>query len=244
MNSGFLARALHPTKRHAMRVGLVCCSALTLSLTVADAQDVAEPGFGGAFWGFHLNHILSQDLDGSCIAVSGICPDESASFSSSEKGWGGGVLAGYNWEHGPMVVGLESDISFGNLNDDLFFNGKNSGTVTSDSTWSAGLRAKAGVLPVPDLWVYGIGGIAVSYFDDQLESQPFAGSATLNSLSEIYTGYSVGAGAELQTELNFRVSFDYLYTDFASQTVTQNGLTTRFDHDRQELRVGLKFPLN
>jgi len=227
-----------------MRVGLLCCSALTLSLTAVEAQEIVEPGFGGAFWGFHLNHILSQDLDGACVAVSGTCPDGSASFSSSEKGWGGGVLAGYNWEHGPMVLGLESDISFGNLNDDLFFNSKNSGTVSSDSTWSAGLRAKAGVVPVPDLWVYGIGGIAVSYFEDQLESRPDVGATTLNSLNEIYTGYSVGAGVELQTELNFRISFDYLYTDFASQTVTQNGLTTRFDHDRQELRVGLKFPLN
>ncbi len=96
-----------------------------------------------------------------------------------------------------MVLGLESDISFGNLNDDLFFNSKNSGTVSSDSTWSAGLRAKAGIVPVPDLWVYGIGGIAVSYFEDQLESRPDVGATTLNSLNEIYTGYSVGAGVEL-----------------------------------------------
>lgn len=74
MNIGYPAKEMKQATIGAMRMGLLCCSALTLSLTAVEAQEIVEPGFGGAFWGFHLNHILSQDLDGSCVAVSGTCP--------------------------------------------------------------------------------------------------------------------------------------------------------------------------
>ncbi|HKM55194.1 MAG TPA: hypothetical protein VJY33_17425 [Isosphaeraceae bacterium] len=71
---------------------------------------------GGAGWG-------ATDLNQTSVAVSGlgfptpatpVTNFESASYPLN--GWHGGGTAGYNWEIGQLVLGVEGDISAANIN--------------------------------------------------------------------------------------------------------------------------------
>jgi outer membrane immunogenic protein len=138
---------------------------------------------GGGGWG-HSNWDTSSDR----IGLSG--------------GLAGGT-AGYNWQIGSAVLGVEGDIDWANLK------GTNASTLcpagcsTSD-TWLSTVRGRAGyafggVLP------YVTGGLAVG--DIRAATPGFAGASNTSA------GWTAGAGIEFGLTGNWSAKAEYLYVD-------------------------------
>lgn len=113
-----------------------------------------------------------------------------------------GGTAGYNWQFGNAVLGLEADIDWSNLKG-------SSGTTpcpgcsTSDS-WLSTVRGRAGyafgsVLP------YLTGGLAVG--DIRASAPGFAGASTTNA------GWTLGGGIEVALPGNWSAKAEYLHAD-------------------------------
>jgi len=128
--------------------------------------------------------------------------DTSAVPISTSGALAGGT-AGYNWQFGNAVLGLEGDIDWTNIK------GTNSSTLcpagcTTGETWLSTVRGRAGyafggVLP------YVTGGLAVG--DIKASTPGFAGASTTNA------GWTVGGGIEFALPGNWTAKAEYLHVD-------------------------------
>ena len=130
------------------------------------------------------------------------------------SGFAGGAQAGYNWQMGNWVFGVEGDIE-ATAAEDTFAPWKFS------NPWFGTLRGRAGYA-ISNVLFYGTGGLAFG----ELTGQTFG-------LSESHTtaGWTVGLGAEVGLAPHWSAKIEYLYVDLASSqfvTVTNTSSGYRF----------------
>lgn len=150
--------------------------------------------------------------------------------STSPDGILGGVHAGYNWQSGSFVYGLEGDIEYANQKDkktiaDITYNSK-IGT-------SGSLRLRAGYAFDRTL-LYVTGGLAGA---DIKHTVLNAGATTKNSGVEY--GWTVGAGLEHAFTQNWSARVEYRYSDFGTSKWAAN--VNKADTTDHTVRVGLSY---
>jgi outer membrane immunogenic protein len=128
--------------------------------------------------------------------------DANATGIRTSGGMVGGT-AGYNWQLGSAVLGLEGDIDWANLKGTSTSPLCPLGCSTSDS-WLGTVRGRAGyafggVLP------YVTGGLAVG--DIRAATPGFAGASNTNA------GWTVGGGVEFALPGNWSAKAEYLHVD-------------------------------
>jgi outer membrane immunogenic protein len=119
------------------------------------------------------------------------------------SGFAGGAQAGYNWQPGPWVLGVEADIQATGA-EETFAPWKFS------NPWFGTVRGRAGYA-FSNILVYGTGGLAFG----ELRGETFG-------LSESHTnaGWTVGVGAEFGFALNLSAKVEFLYVDLDSRNFT------------------------
>lgn len=146
-------------------------------------------------------------------------PGVPASYDRNLRGFIGGGQAGYNFQIGNIVLGVEGDFSFSNIHDDLFRTGfDGTGTYFEDSEsqklkWLATVRGRFGFAATDRLLIFATGGYAVgSIYVSTAYTYPFSvtysGDATTTK-----SGWTVGSGAEFAFAKNWSVKLEYLYVD-------------------------------
>lgn len=126
------------------------------------------------------------------------------------SGFVGGAQAGYNWQNGPWVFGIEGDIQ-GTGASDTFAPWKFS------NPWFGTVRGRVGYA-LNNILFYGTGGLAFG----ELTGQTFG-------LSESHTnaGWALGLGAEVGLARNWSAKVEYLFVDLNDSnfviTGNQNG---------------------
>jgi opacity protein-like surface antigen len=140
-----------------------------------------------------------------------------------------GAYAGYAVQSGQFVIGGEVDISTGNLRGSSLLVGSN---VSSELSWLAAGRVRAGVLLSPALYVYGMAGVAWASFE--LGAHGF-------TRSDDFVGFQLGAGSELRITQSLGLRLDYVYTGFGSEKRDFPGFQDRFEPDMHAVRAGLSF---
>jgi outer membrane immunogenic protein len=123
------------------------------------------------------------------------------------SGFVGGAQAGYNWQIGSWVLGLEGDIQATGA-DDTFAPWKFS------NPWFGTLRGRAGYA-FSNILFYGTGGLAFG----ELRGENYF-------LSESHTtaGWTAGVGAEFGFAPNWSAKVEYLYVDLSSSQFTITGV--------------------
>jgi outer membrane immunogenic protein len=114
-----------------------------------------------------------------------------------------GGTAGYNWQMGRAVLGVEGDLDWANIKGTGSSPGCVAGCTTSDS-WLGTVRGRVGyafgtVMP------YVTGGLAVG--DIRAAAPGFAGTTTTNA------GWTVGGGLEVALPGNWSAKAEYLHVD-------------------------------
>lgn len=142
----------------------------------------------------------------------------------------GTVFAGYNWQHGGMVLGIEADVGTGNLGGSA---PAPFGSVGYDANVMGSLRGRAGFLVTPALLVYATGGLAWADLDFSVNGMSVG--------SDVHYGYQVGAGAEMKMSQNVSLRLEYIYTDLENATVGTTALATVVEPDFHTVRAGLAF---
>jgi outer membrane immunogenic protein len=141
--------------------------------------------------------------------------------------WLAGAVAGYNWQRGAFVFGVEGDFSATGLKSEVmgsFANPLNNGFVypSADSfariDWYGTLRARAG-WAVGSFLLYGTGGLA--YGNVSLTDNYDLGTSGQNlsigplnmQTSSVRFGWVAGAGVEYLINRNLSVNLEYQYVD-------------------------------
>ena len=144
------------------------------------AAKVSPPyNWGGFYVGAHAGYLWSstQVLDTGVVVES----------NAHTNGFVGGVLAGYNYQIGEFVVGLEGDFGWSNA--------RGTGTAVAtpnqyEINSTGHVRGRLGYAPGQGPWLfYAAGGLAFARFT-------FTDGETSEKTSSTYTGGSFGGGIE------------------------------------------------
>ncbi|MGH6710969.1 MAG: outer membrane protein [Bradyrhizobium sp.] len=148
-------------------------------------------------------------------------------------GFIGGGQAGYNWQRGTWLFGLEGDIQYSDERgraDVCLVAGCAVGTgiLTANYKldWFGTARGRVGFLPTDRILLYATGGLAYGHLSATAPLIPLSWGSTR-------AGWTVGAGAEAAIDRNWSVKLEYLYMDLgnvgssgATATTAVNQLNT------------------
>ena len=159
-------------------------------------------------------------------------------LGSQSAGFLGGGQAGYNWQTGAFVLGVETDFDGSTVSKS--FNGTSvpftaAGIYTGDTLsvhakasldWVGTTRGRVGFVVTPDnrLMIYGTGGVAYaggtanfSVFDAT------TGSVWSGNPSKSRVGWVIGGGVEYALTNNWTIRGEYLYADLGKSNFTTVG---------------------
>jgi outer membrane immunogenic protein len=163
-----------------------------------------------------------------------VSPDQAPStVNPGPTGAVGGVQAGYNYQMGRFVAGIEADFSGSAMSGSksvspiLYTNGSTvPGAVSASETtnWFGTLRPRLGFTVPPALLIYGTGGLAygnVSYSANTNFSPP--GNETYPaSFSKTQVGWTAGGGLEYAFSKRWTLKAEYLYMNLGSESAIGN----------------------
>lgn len=153
-----------------------------------------------------------------------------SSIASDPHGVFGGVQAGYNYQSGRAVFGVETDIAYADIRRSDLFDGlfvAHTYTTTGEQKldWFGTLRGRLGYLPSDRVLVYATGGLAYGHGSSSTNSVVilnggnacgfFAGCGS-GSASGWLAGWTAGAGLEWAFADKWRAKAEYLYYDIGS----------------------------
>src|SRR5690349_9155324 len=142
--------------------------------------------------------------------------------ATNPSGFAGGVQAGYNWQSGPLVFGVEGDLQASDANDTF-------APWKFSNPWFGTVRGRVGYA-MNNILFYGTGGLAYGNIKGEVAG-----------LSENRTalGWTAGLGMEVGLTQNWSAKVEYLYMDLTDRhftvTGTDNGLTSNL------LRFGVNY---
>jgi len=154
------------------------------------------------------------------------------SGSASASGWLAGAQAGYNWQSGPWVYGLEADISATRLGSELsaFLQSPTfpaltaAGSASSSIDWYCTVRGRLGWSAGPLLF-YGTGGLA--YGDVDLQSSSSSNPLVLSSsTSPLRAGWVAGGGMDYMWTPNVILSLGYQFVDLGKVSLASSTTAT------------------
>ena len=191
----------------------------------------AGPAAAAYNWtGFYagLNAGAAKNNSGYFIDAS----DLSASGSFDNPAFTVGGQAGYNYQAGNLVYGLETDFNYNSTDDSAtgilggFIAPPPGGpvgtgyihyTVNQQIDYFGTLRGRLGFTPADRLLLYVTGGLAYGHVSSS--TSLFAGGTSISaSSSEMQVGWAVGTGGEYALTNNWSVKLEYLYVDLGSMS--------------------------
>ena len=139
------------------------------------------------------------------------------------NGWLFGGFAGYNFQNGAFVYGLEGDVGYSGIN------GGN-GTTYSRQGLEGSLRARLGYAVTDDILLYTTAGGAAT----QQRIYDAAGTAAAGAF-----GWTVGAGIDAKVTDNMFGRVEYRYSDFGNATLNTGSGVQSVSPQNHRVTVGL-----
>lgn len=201
------------------------------------AGPVAVPrcaNFGGWYvganvgYGYYDHKFQDRDALGP-----GIDSGLSSTYNDTRSGVNGGVQAGYNYQTGCTVFGVEADWSWTGLRASSFNQDgdqvagglpTDSVTLSSRLDWFGTARLRTGIV-VDNLLLYATGGLAYANFNRTatfFSDGPPATAAVLN-WDRTRWGWTAGVGTEWSFAPNWSLKSEVLYMRFEKDDVTYTG---------------------
>lgn len=188
----------------------------------ADAVVYEEPApvevtffsWTGGYVGLHAGYAWGRENDNQSdpfIIIDG------AADRFDVDGFVGGLHAGYNWQSGMWVFGVEGDIDYSDVNGSSGFGYDGiDGRLGLDSDWQGSLRLRAGY--AIDSWLlYATGGVAIGHAELSASGDSVAGPFSTSD-EQTHVGWTVGAGVEKAFTPNWIGRLEVRYTDFGSES--------------------------
>ncbi|MEM1288087.1 MAG: outer membrane beta-barrel protein [Pseudomonadota bacterium] len=184
----------------------------------------------GAIVGFGSTEFDADTIGTSAFQTlipGSIVPDD---LDTSDDGVLGGVTAGYNYQFGSAIFGVEADVALTDFDgDDSFTGNPVLGTqlrteASVDLDYLATVRARAG-FAFERAMFFATGGLAFGgvNLDASVTGVQAPGLVWSGSESTTEFGWTAGAGAEVKLTDQVSVKLDGLYFDLADTDTTATG---------------------
>lgn len=177
------------------------------------AAPTEAPVWSGLYAGFNLGYGLAGDDEVEAQAF----PDERPIVlgTLSPEGLLGGVQAGYNWQAGRLVLGVEADLQASDIHAEATAEAfeQTLGESSTALDWYGTVRGRVGYAAGRNLF-YATGGLAYGGLDGTIGTEGAVGySATLQTPGEIAFGYALGGGVEraLTDRISLRGDYQFVH---------------------------------
>jgi outer membrane immunogenic protein len=210
----------------------------TRGLLKAPVLVAAEPSWTGFYMGAHAGYgwgdFEASDVDPVFRALI----DED--LNHQPNGGVFGLHAGYNYQVGSIVLGVEGDGSYATIKGDVLYDFPLLGGTFADQQTSKidalfSARARVGYAFGPAL-VYATGGVATARVSSTFSASLF-GQSLSTADQAWHVGYTVGGGLEYKLAPNWSTRVEYLYADLGEQTHTVEPFALTLN----VVRVGLTY---
>ena len=204
----------------AMAAGVDAAAAADLAARAAYTKaPAAAPAYAAEWGGFYLGinggyGWGKASVDSAIMTANPAGIPAGATNPASIKGKGAlyGGHAGYNWQYGSIVAGLEADYDAADVNGDLLVGVV---PVTAKVDQLASVRTRIGYTVMPNLLLYGTAGGAWGHLRG---SETYTGIAMPLATSQM--GWAAGAGLEYKLWGHLMARIEYLHYDFGRQSVS------------------------
>jgi outer membrane immunogenic protein len=229
--------------RALLRFSIVCAMvapAAAADLPAAAPSHVSPTAAPIAWTGFYTGVDGGDGWGSTLHSFSNRAP----SGSSHPRGGLGGAYAGYNFQIGRFVTGLEGDIEGADLSGSFSNHSADTSTGSARMNWDGSLRARVGAALGPSL-PYLTGGVAFAGYKFTGGPVPSPGFACCGSFSSTLTGWTVGVGLDYAFTRHLVGRIEYRYSDYGKAHGALNplypGVTMTTDNTTSVVRVGLSY---
>ncbi len=198
----------------AMAIALGAAPALSADMYVRPAPPVELPWSWSGFW-------VGSTVDWGWGSSTETLSTGPSTNSFRLRGPAGGLNAGYNWQFGSIVLGVETDINLADIKGSTICPGPTGGSCATNDTWFGTTRGRLGWTLYPNWLLYGTGGVA--YGDIRSTTTPagaIAGGTITGSQAGNGSGWAAGGGVEWMWQRNWTMRVEYLHMDLGSFTCT------------------------
>ena len=201
---------------------------------------VAAANWTGLYLGGNVGTGTSRDR----AAIEDVNTGTGVLFNLAPHGFIGGAQAGYNWQSGNIVFGLETDFQGSTMEDNRTCIGCTPGLsldFNSKLQWLGTVRGRLGYAVGPSLF-YATGGFAYGDVKTAINNVGF---------SDTRTGWTVGGGIETPFTLlglfgpNWTATTEYLYVDLGDHSFDLGGSVALTTGAQEHIfRTGLNYHFN
>jgi outer membrane immunogenic protein len=230
-----------------MRKTILAATTALLIAAPASAADMRPAPYAApplpVWTGFYIGANAGGGI-GNAVSDFSVAGANFASVDNSLTGAVAGGQVGYNWQAGPMVFGLESDIQFSSAKGTLsapcvpgLCGVALTANYSQEVSWFGTVRGRIGYASAGWL-LYGTAGYA--YGQLVTDANASAGPATASfSAKDFVDGWTAGGGIEVQVAPRWSVKGEYLFTDLgrANHSFAFTGLPTLNDSAHVTLNV-------
>jgi outer membrane immunogenic protein len=219
---------------------LIAVAGTTMGTGIASAADIQRPVYQappagvmpvaydwtGFYVGGHVGYGWADKSWQDSFGLFGI--------SHQAKGFLGGGQAGFNYQIGQFVVGVEGDMSWSGMSGST---NALASTFNTDVDWTATLTGRLGM--AFDRWlVYGKGGAAWARDRYSTNFYTFPGT----EVADTRLGWTVGAGVEYAFAPQWTAKLEYNYMDFGTRSVSfAPGFSTDIDQQVHAVKFGVNY---
>lgn len=228
-------------------------AAYAADMVVEDVAPEVEPLlWSGAYIGLHAGYAWGRENDNQSELFPCDYGDYDCFMGSADRfdldGFIGGAHAGYNWQSGQWVFGIEGDIDYADISggsDFLYYRfvDELSGRLGFESDWQASLRLRAGY--AVDTWLlYATAGAALGH--GKLSASGYDGyedEAFSESDKNTHAGWTIGAGVEKAFTPKWIGRLEARYTDFGKKSydLGLGGSDIDVDWNQTAVFIGLSY---
>ena len=179
----------------------------------------AEPGWTGFYAGLNVGGALASSRNAFSIGGFGL-----PTFNTSPDGVVGGGQAGYDWQTGPWVLGLEASFDGSGLSGSRTapclppLCGAFAARYTQRLSWFGTLRPRVGY--ALGNWLFYATGGGVLGQAGTTATATYGGFTATDNRSQTRDGWTLGGGVEVALAGGWSAKIEYLYLDLGSRTTT------------------------
>jgi outer membrane immunogenic protein len=184
------------------------CSASLFSARAADLAPILYPSayfsWGGLYGGLNVGGGVGNAAFTAVTPYPGLNTTLFTSASDEIRGFVGGGQAGYNWQFGGFVVGVEGDLQYSHQQNGVWVYGLQ---ISNGTDFFSTLRGRAGVAAIEDWLFYATAGGGYMHNVANYNLGGFGGFQQ-KDFSPVWV---VGAGVETRVSGRWTGRLEYLY---------------------------------
>lgn len=192
---------------------------IILAATVSAIALSASAQAGGFYVGLSAGHEFGT-VDGTASNAAGLLPLD---VNYDASGGTIGVLAGFNFIHDNLLLGIEGDIDWSDISETGDYAGGREHHI--EVNYEASIRGRLGIIHGNNV-VYVTAGYAIADVDVE---KSFAGNPPFFSYSDTKSGWNLGAGLEHSFDETYSGRIEYRYSDYGEDTAVSVPANSRDD---------------